>query len=256
MRRIEQTRQATAGRAATPLPLSEEAPVTITINDQDVATLLCTPRDLRELTVGWLFAEGLIEGVDEIVSLVGCAHEREMLVRTSPNRLGDGRLWRLITSGCGAGVNLGAAQSTPVPRVRGDLRLPLGRLRGLMAAMLHDARLYHLTGGVHSAALADAGGLVVLREDIGRHNAVDKVIGYGLLSGRDFGSLALLSTGRLSAEMAWKAARAGIPIVASLSIPSAMAYDVALAAGITLVGRALSARPLIYTHAEQIVDEA
>ncbi len=245
-----------AGSEVAALPLSEEAPVTITVNDQDVATLLCTPSDLRELTAGWLLAEGLIESADEIVSLVGCAHDREMLVRTSPDRLGDGRRWRLVTSGCGAGANLGATQLAEVPRVVGDLRLPLGRLRELMGEMLRSTRLYRLTGGVHSAALASADGLVVLREDIGRHNAVDKVVGYGLLSGYDFGSLTLLSTGRLSAEMAWKAARAGIPIVASLSIPTALARDIALTAGITLVGRAVSARPLVYTHAEQIADEA
>ena len=91
------------------------------------------------------------------------------------------------------------------------------------------------------------------REDVGRHNAVDKVIGHRLLSGDSCEGLALLSTGRLSSEMVWKAARAGIAIAASLSVPSAMARDMAAAAGITLVGRTLAPAPRVYTHPQRIL---
>jgi FdhD protein len=122
-----------------------------------------------------------------------------------------------------------------------------------MREMLRKSELYHATGGVHSAALANEDGLVVEREDIGRHNAVDKVVGFGLLHGLDFSRLALLATGRLSSEMVWKAAIAGVPIVASLSVPSTLARDLAEAAGLTLVGRATAVEPFVYTHAERLV---
>lgn len=253
MRRTVDADEGGAKRGRQELPLSEESPLTITVNDREVATLLCTARDLHDLTVGWLFAEGLIDGSREIVSLTGCAFDREMLVRTSPDRVGDAdRRWRLVTSGCGAGAGAWTLQGEGIPRVAGDPRLTLGRLRELAGEMLRGARLYRLTGGMHSAVLVAPEGLVVQREDIGRHNAVDKVIGYGLLVGLDFRALGLISTGRLTSEMVWKAARAGISVVASLSIPSALARDIAETAGVTLVGRVLAARPWVYTHAGRV----
>ncbi|MDA8219994.1 MAG: formate dehydrogenase accessory sulfurtransferase FdhD [Dehalococcoidales bacterium] len=245
-----------AGKDGQLPPVAEEAPVTIVVNDREVATLLCTPRDLLEMTVGWLYAERLIEDTTEILSLAGCANDRTMLVSTEPDRVGvaEGPA-RLITSGCGAGANAALWQADNIPRVTGGLHLPLPTVRVMVRAVLRASRLYHLTGGVHTAALVDAERVVVQKEDIGRHNAVDKVIGHALLNGLPLDELALLATGRLSFEMAWKAARAGIPIVASLSIPSAMARDVAEAAGLTLVSRALSTRPWVYTHPERVRED-
>lgn len=230
--------------------------MTIVVNDREVATLMCTPRDLRELAVGWLFAEGLIEGPDEIVSLAGCRFERQMLVRTEPDRV-DSRdgAWRLVTSGCGAGGNAEALRQLSLRRVRSDFRLGVAQLRRLFREMLQAAKLYQATGGVHSAALTDGKQVLVSREDLGRHNAVDKVIGYGLLHGIDFANVALLATGRLSSEMAWKAARAGVPVAASLSVPSVMAKEVAEAAGLTMVGRAMAAQPWVYTFPERITED-
>ncbi|MCL4467057.1 MAG: formate dehydrogenase accessory sulfurtransferase FdhD [Chloroflexi bacterium] len=236
-------------------PLSAEAPVTLVVNDRELATLLCTPADLRELTVGWLFAEGLIDSSAEIVSLAGCANEREMLVRTEPDRTAElGERWRLVTSGCGAGANPGALRAEGVPRVGSGLRLGLPRLRELAREMLRGAAMYKQTGGVHAAALVSASGILVQREDIGRHNAVDKAIGHALLAGLRLDECALVSTGRLSSEMAWKAARAGLEIAASISIPSTLAKQIAEAAGQTLVGRIASREPWVYTHAERVAE--
>jgi FdhD protein len=120
--------------------------------------------------------------------------------------------------------------------------------------MRDRADQYRYTGGVHSAGLAAGDELVAHCEDIGRHNAVDKVVGRALLAGVDFHATALLATGRLSSEMVWKAARAGVPVVTSLSIPTDLARDIAEAAGITLVGRILSARPWVYTYRERLRD--
>ncbi|MHB1006210.1 MAG: formate dehydrogenase accessory sulfurtransferase FdhD [Chloroflexota bacterium] len=235
-------------------PLAEEAPVTLTVNNREVATLLCTPRDLRDLAVGWLYAEGFIESAAEILSLSGCAHDRELSITTVRNlNPEDGGHWRLVTSGCGAGARAGALRTEGVPRVASGLTVSLAQLRAWTAAMVRSAKIYRTSGGVHCAALAGPGGILVQREDIGRHSAVDKVIGHALANGLDFVGFTLLATGRLSSEMAWKAARAGIPVAASLSIPSDLARDIAEAAGVALVGRVASNRPWIYSHPERIV---
>lgn len=236
--------------------LSAEAPVTFVVNDHELATLLCTPHDLHDLAVGWLFAEGLIDSPREVVSLAGCANDREMLIRTAlerPTTLGE--RWRLVTSGCGGAANPGALRAEDVPKVGDGLRLSVSRLRELASAMLRATALYRQTGGVHAAALATAQSLVVVREDIGRHNAVDKAIGHALRSGTSLDGLLLLSTGRLSSEMVWKAARAGLQLAASVSIPSTLARDLAEAAGLTLVGRVVSSQPTIYTRPDRLAAE-
>jgi FdhD protein len=242
-----------AAQEASEPPLSEEAAVTITVNDREVATLLCTPRDLREMAIGWLYGEGMIDSPADIVSLAGCAHDRELLVslnRELPHGAGN---WRLITSGCGA-AGQDNVRLDAVPRVTSETSFSLAGLRARMREMRDRAVQYQHTGGVHSAALVTDDRLLAHREDIGRHNAIDKVVGHALLSGIDCREAALLATGRLSSEMVWKAARAGSPLVASLSIPSDLARDIAEAAGITLVGRILSARPWVYTHPERLRD--
>lgn len=237
-------------------PLTEEAPVTIIVNERSLATLMCTPRDLKDLTVGWLYAEGIIGGMGDVQHLVGCRHDREMMVTVPEERLDEhDKRWRLVTSGCGAWANLEALRPTRPTGLADSLRLGRARLRDLFVEMLKGSRLYRTTGGVHSAALATEAGIVVQREDIGRHNAVDKVIGSALLNRLILTDLVLLATGRLSSEMAWKAARAGVPIAASLSVPSVMARDIAEAAGVTLVGRAMSARPWVYTYPERLLDD-
>jgi FdhD protein len=236
-------------------PLSAEAAVTLVVNDRELATLLCSPSDLRELTVGWLFAEGLIDSAANIVALAGCATDREMLVRTEPDRVAElGERWRLVTSGCGAGANAGALRAEGVPRVGSGLRIQASRLRELARETLQGAAMYRLTGGVHAAALVTPSGVLVRREDIGRHNAVDKVIGSALLTDLPLAQCSLIATGRLSSEMAWKAARAGLEIAASISIPSTLARDIAEAAGLTLVGRVVSATPWVYTYPERIAE--
>jgi FdhD protein len=112
--------------------------------------------------------------------------------------------------------------------------------------MLAHATEYKRTGGIHAAALTDGSRVLFLSEDIGRHNAVDKVIGRGLLAGVSFGSTQLITTGRISSDIVMKTARAGIPVVISLSVATSLAADLARAAGILLVGRGALPEPVIY----------
>jgi FdhD protein len=121
----------------------------------------------------------------------------------------------------------------------------LEQLRGLFKALFAKGERYKDTGGIHAAALVDAGSLSLLAhaEDIGRHNAVDKVLGAALLARRPVEGLGLLVTGRISAELAFKAARAGLAYVATPSVPSTLAVEIARRSGMVLVGRAVSGHP-------------
>jgi FdhD protein len=131
---------------------------------------------------------------------------------------------------------------TPALPVRGEPP-PLEQMRLLFKALFARGERYKDTGGIHAAALTDGRELVAHAEDIGRHNAVDKVIGAVLLAHRSPAGLGLLVTGRISAELAAKAARAGVTWVATPSVPSTLAVEIARRSGMVLVGRAVSGSP-------------
>lgn len=244
----------------------QETPFDVLYNGRPAATLMCTPDRLKELTVGWLYTSGLIDALADISMLGVCADMRRATVAAQPDRWEHAAAARrVVTSGCGApqvsehflAATGGQGAGAPAHRRRllpGDV--PVARVRRIMVAMLESARRYRSVGGTHSACLGllnDEFGpgqrdpLLFACEDIGRHNALDKAIGWGLMNSVDFSGCVLAATGRISSEMVAKAARAGVPVVASLSVPTDLALTVAGAAGIAVVGRTLSARPAVYS---------
>ena len=150
---------------------------------------------------------------------------------------------RVLASGCGAVTTILGSVSS-LPRRTGTVPVvELAQMRALFKELFARGGRYKETGGVHAAALTDGQQLLHHAEDIGRHNAVDKVIGACILAGRDPTDLILLVTGRISGELAFKAARARIALVATPSVPSTIAVDIARASGMVLVGRAVSGQP-------------
>ncbi len=251
MRGSGQSEEST-GISAPALEVSQEVPVELSINGHK-ATLLCTPTDLKALALGWLFTQGLIEGLQEIGSLAVCDDLRKIVARTDRDLWEErGGLSQVLTSGCGGGSILGEVLTEILPPVESDLTLSAGKLRLLVRDMLDRSLLYKERGGIHCAGLADGQGVRFVAEDVGRHNAVDKVIGMGLEAGADFSRSIITSTGRITSEMILKGARAGVPIVASLSIPSDLALEIAEREGITLVGRAAGSRMRVYCHRERL----
>jgi FdhD protein len=224
------------------------------LNGREAVTFLCTPRALVEMVTGWLFAESLIESAGEI-EVIGalCPELNRLYAQTQPDRWDDRLgLRTLLTTGCGAGGTWNSA-ATDFPPQQSSITVAAADLRRLLRAMLQRAEMHERTGGLHSAALASSDGIVASYEDVGRHNAVDKCVGRLLIDGLDASGLILLATGRISSDIVYKAARAGIPIVASLNSATSMALDIAETAGMTIVGKAGSNRPLIYTHARRIL---
>jgi len=153
----------------------------------------------------------------------------------------------LLASGCGAVTTILGSLSR-VPRRTTTPAIPdLERTRALFKALFAKGERYQHTGGIHAAALTDGTTLLAHAEDIGRHNAVDKVMGQRLLAGEQPDDLILLVTGRISGELAFKAARARIAVVATPSVPSTVAVEIARAAGMVLIGRAVSGQPQVWT---------
>lgn len=225
----------------------EEAPVRLLYNGREVSILMCTPSDLQELAVGWLYGQGLINGTGEVAALEVCSDKRRILVRTTEDRWVEKAGWRqLLTSGCGGGSVLASQLYEVIPPVSGTVTIEPEQLRDLMKGMMADTIVYKHSGGVHTAAIADKDRLLFQSEDIGRHNAVDKAIGKGLLAGLDFSNTLLLTTGRVSSEMVLKAARARVPVVASVSIPTSLAIEIACRSGMSLIGRAIGHRATSY----------
>jgi len=228
----------------------EEWPVWLEVNGEPAVTWMCTPDQLEELAIGWLHGEGYIASLDDLVQLRPCAPDLGFWADVKPERLaevkGENRK-RVLASGCGAVATMLAdpeamARSAPP---RGDPP-PAETLRALFKRLFAVGVRYSDTGGIHAAALTDGAILLFHAEDIGRHNAVDKVIGAAVLARTPIAGRGLLVTGRISAELAFKAVRAGLAWVATPSVPSTLAVTIAERSGMVLVGRAVSGTPHLH----------
>jgi FdhD protein len=224
----------------------EEAAVWLELNGASAVTWMCTPERLDELVVGWLFGEGYIEHADDIVRMRPCTAELGFWVDVPTDRYENverAERRRVLASGCGAVTTIIGSMSA-VQRRRGPVPdVDLAQMRLLFKEMFARGERYKETGGLHAAALSDGEHLLYHAEDIGRHNAVDKVIGAAILDDTNPRDLLLLVTGRISGELAFKAARAQLALVATPSVPSTIAVDIAKAAGMVLIGRAVSGHP-------------
>jgi FdhD protein len=210
-----------------------EEVIALHVNGQPLVQLMCTPVLLEELALGFLFNEGLIDAASDVKEIKVLA-------------LSDGQRWldvwlgheveppklRAITSGCSGGTTFESAGSP----VESDLRVTPQQVTHLMAEMSRSAKLYHQAGGLHVAALAKGEGLIWAAEDIGRHNAVDKVAGRCLRQGLPMANRVLLCSGRISSEMVNKAARMQVPVVVSHTSPTSLSVQLAQDWHITLIG--------------------
>ncbi len=227
----------------------EEVPVWLELNGVPAVTWMCTPEKLEDLVVGWIFGEGYIDRASDIQRMRPCAAELGFWVDVPAERYAAverEERRRVLASGCGAVTTILGAMSAVPRHTRPAPELDVARTRALFKELFARGERYKETGGIHAAALTDGERLLHLAEDIGRHNAVDKVIGGAVLDERTPDGLILLVTGRISGELAFKAARAGIAVVATPSVPSTIAVDIARASGMHLVGRAVSGAPQVH----------
>src|SRR5918995_2962358 len=227
----------------------EEVPVWLEVNGRPAVTWMCTPDMLEELAIGWLHGEGYIDAIEQ-VHLRPCATDLGFWAEVPEARVAavqaEGR-HPVLASGCGA-VSTFLADAAPVEAqpMRGTPP-GLDELRGFFKGRFSRGERYKDTGGIHAAALVDhkepSSPLIAHAEDIGRDKAGGKGLGAALPAGGPVEGFGLLVTGRISAELAFKAARAGLAYVATPSVPSTLAVEIARRSGMVLVGRAVSGHP-------------
>ncbi|HNS78924.1 MAG TPA: formate dehydrogenase accessory sulfurtransferase FdhD [Syntrophorhabdus sp.] len=224
-----------------------ERDLTVYVNLRELVTILCTPDKLNFLVLGFLYSEGIISNMTDVLMMRVCDEESEVDVRlVNPDF--ELPTKRRLTSGCGGG----AAFRTEGQRVDSAFEVTPMEVMSLMKRLQEEMELYRLSRGVHASALADKKNLLVMAEDIGRHNTLDKIQGECLFKGLSTGNCLLLSTGRISSEMLLKAARMQVPVIVSRHSPTGSAVSLARDLGISLVGRVRGNRLSVYSHPERL----
>lgn len=247
--------------------VADEVPVALVYNGISHAVMLASPQDLEDFALGFSLGERIVLDAREIYDIE---------VEQAPNgiaigmriaggamlRLKETRRARLGKTGCGlCGVESLACFDedaiAPDVQAQADARFAPEALHRAMAAMAARQDLHHATGAVHAAGWAGRDGeLLCVREDIGRHNALDKLVGAVARAGVDRADGFAVVTSRASYEMVQKAARAGFPMLAAISAPTALAVRLAQQAGLTLAGFVRGGRHVLYTHAQRLAPQA
>jgi FdhD protein len=250
--------------------LTVEEPLEIRLETPAGASTLTvtmrTPGNDMELVAGWLLAEGVIDGIDDVDQISYCVDainggDQQFNVVTAnlrvPARLNGRERMTMTSSACGVGgtASIEALRAVGFPVLSEGPRFPLSVLTELPQLLTAGQRTVEVAGAVHSAALVDATATaLVVREDVGRHNAVDKVVGWAVLNKRmPLSNAALVVSGRVSFEIVQKAARGGLSMVVAESGATSLAVALAEEVGMTLVGFTRGTSCTIYSSAERVV---
>lgn len=220
-----------------------EFPVPLVVNGREMATLVASPHELNFLVAGFLRLQGFVSSPDDFELLSVCRDFGAANVRIK-GELPE-RLKPVLTSGCGTGITFSAPRSTAVIPTR---KYSPSQIFSLMDDLARRADRYRTHGGIHSAAVGDGERMILYAEDLGRHNTLDRIAGEALLKEIDLGGMMLVSSGRISTEMAAKAALLGISLIASRTSPTDMAVKLCEESGITLIGYLRAGRFQLYSH--------
>lgn len=242
-----------------PDDLAVEEPLQIEVGGKPMSITMRTPGDDIALATGFLFTEGLLSGIDQLNEVVQRDENTVNVLLTPGTTLQMHSLERnfYATSSCGvcgkSSVENIAATSQYIPPV-GDMTISSEVLHGLQDQLLGVQKTFALTGGLHASALFDREGMYIYHsEDVGRHNALDKLIGHALMAGRlPLWNHTLLLSGRASFELLQKASMAGIPVVAAVGAPSTLAVELAQKNHITLIGFLKKTGFNVYTHPHRV----
>ncbi|HQT46687.1 MAG: sulfurtransferase FdhD [Acidocella sp. 20-63-7] len=252
-----------AKQSSTARVVPEETPVAMSYDWMGFAVMMATPADLEDFAIGFSLSEGVISSADEIAALEVVALDQGMECRMTlksglPASLLNRRRQFAGPVGCGlCGIEQVQQALRPLPEVSSSLRIPATQITTMLSRMAVQQKLNQVTRAVHAAAFFRPGSDdVLLREDVGRHNALDKLVGALARRGDAPSAGVVLLTSRVSIELIQKTALMGAPILAAISVPTALAIREAQAAGITLIAVAREDGFEVFTHPERIIYEA
>ncbi|MFC1950458.1 formate dehydrogenase accessory sulfurtransferase FdhD [Chloroflexota bacterium] len=233
--------------------VAKEFPFTLILNDQELVTLLCSPTDLKYLAVGFLASEGLLKSKDEIKKIMVDDKRGVVRLETIENKeFQDVLFKRLITSGCGKGASFYSTADATEQKVESRMEISVDEVFTLVNKFQHGSQVYLATHGVHSAALCDKKKMLVFNEDIGRHNAIDKIFGKCLLEDMPTDNRVVITSGRITSEVLHKVVKRDIPIIISISAPTNLGIRIADSLGITLIASVRGKKMNVYTSSWRI----
>ena len=224
----------------------EELPLSIFINGRHFATAMISPQMVREFVIGHLFSEKVIENINEIESLQIEENIAKVIIN-NPLKVISAK--KLIVSGCGGGSSF--LDESKLPKISSNLKIDADDIFDGLNSLL-NSDLHRITGGVHIVGLFHKKAVICISEDLGRHNALDKVIGCGLIKNINFKETFVVCTGRISFDMSLKCSVANIPIIISRGATTSFAIEIAEKTGLTTVGFARGRKMNIYTNGERI----
>ena len=224
----------------------EEIPIALFINGRHAMTAMMSPVNLEDFVTGYMFTEQIIKTVDEIESIKIEKNRISVITKNLFKVLGPKKT---ILSGCGGSTSFIDAEK--LPKIHSDFSISAGAISTALRSVL-DSDIHRTTGGFHMVVLLDSQHVISVAEDIGRHNAVDRIIGHALRNGIDLSQTFVISSGRISSEMVRKCLTANIPIIISRSATTTLSVDIANKTGLTVIGFARGGKMNIYSHPERI----
>ncbi|UCE78667.1 MAG: formate dehydrogenase accessory sulfurtransferase FdhD [Nitrospiraceae bacterium] len=228
--------------------IAVEKRLRILINGQNVLNLYCTPSMIRELVVGIIHNERLISG-EWCADRMSIEYNEEIKVDVpASGTIHHGE--PTITSGCVGGISMKGKNRDEF--ISDDIMFDASSVKTLFHEFQHRSEAYKMTGGVHSAALSDGDKIIAFAEDIGRHNAVDKVLGFCVLENIPFKGTLMMASGRLSSDIVNKCLTCSVPVIVSRTSPTSLAVEIAAASGITLIGFVRGNRMNIYSCRQRV----
>jgi len=224
----------------------EEVPMALFVNGRHSMTAMMSPVQLEDFVTGYLFTEQIIKSIDEIESIRIEKNRMSVITRNLFKVLGPKKT---ILSGCGGSTSF--IDTEKLPKIHSVYSITTQDIRDSQKAVL-NSELHVKTGGIHIVALLDKTKVLAVSEDIGRHNALDRVIGYGLRNTIDLSKTWILVSGRISSEMVRKCLITGIPIIVSRGATTTLAVETAEKTGLTVVGFARSGKMVVYTNTQRV----
>lgn len=234
----------------------KEIPFSILVNGQEIVTLLCSPDKLEYLALGFLLSEGLIKTHTTIKGInIGKDGNYANIELNEDFQIQQGFFQkRLISSGCGRGAYFYNPEDIDdCNPIESDIRLSYNIIFDLMKEFQERSELFKKTGGVHSSALCNLNKIEIFAEDIGRHNAVDKIFGECFLKGISTKDKIILTSGRISSEILIKVVKQKVPIIISRAAPTDLTVGLAEKMKVTLIGFVRGKRMNIYTHSFRVL---